>query len=116
MDIKTIAVHYERKFNLGDYNSATVGVNLWADLDIEEDDVDKCLDELWTLAKENVKTQAQPLVGAPKENITQPKITPPPADAWEATADPVWQETQAHAEAKAQAPPDAVPVMGKDWG
>lgn len=33
MTIRTVAVTYERKFNLGDYNSVHIGVTLHADLD-----------------------------------------------------------------------------------
>ena len=63
MKIKTVSVHYERKINLGDYNSATVGINLWADVDAEENEhLDEIMDGLWTMAKENVKAQALPLV------------------------------------------------------
>ena len=119
MEIKTVAVHYERKFNLGDYNSATVGVNLWADLDPEEDNVDECLAELWVMAKDNVKTQSLPLLGADKANVTTPKPAPAlkqtstygtpeePLNDWEASADPLWNQT---ADQKAQA------TAGKDWG
>jgi hypothetical protein len=31
--VKTISVAYERKINLGDYNSAHLGVTLWAEPD-----------------------------------------------------------------------------------
>jgi hypothetical protein len=37
MRVKTISVVYERKINLGDYNSATIGLTLWADVDDDED-------------------------------------------------------------------------------
>jgi len=120
MEIKTVAVHYERKFNLGDYNSATVGVNLWADLDPEEDNVDECLAELWVMAKDNVKTQSLPLLGADKANVTTPKPapknTPPPPEEplndWEASADPEFFPTADQQPAGTS----AVPVAGKDWG
>jgi len=35
--VKTVSVNYERKLNLGDYNSATVGCTVWADVKEEED-------------------------------------------------------------------------------
>ncbi|BAY66801.1 hypothetical protein NIES22_69450 (plasmid) [Calothrix brevissima NIES-22] len=37
MDIKTIAVTYHRKFNLGDCESLELGCSLWAQIDPEED-------------------------------------------------------------------------------
>lgn len=36
MHVKTVSVTYERKINLGDYNSATIGLTLWADVDEDE--------------------------------------------------------------------------------
>lgn len=61
MIIKTISITYNRKFNLGDYNSAEIGCSLWADLDIE-DVVQNAFSELFDLAKTTVKEQALPIV------------------------------------------------------
>ena len=61
MKLKTVSVTYGRKFNLGDYNSATVDCTLWADLDDGEDEA-QAMEALWTMAKNNVKAQAIPLV------------------------------------------------------
>lgn len=36
MRIKTIAVTYGRKFNLGNYNSLNIEVTAWADLDVHQ--------------------------------------------------------------------------------
>lgn len=60
MNVKTVSVTYQRKQNLSDYNSATVGVTLWADID-EGDDLHECQTALWAMAKENVKSQLLPL-------------------------------------------------------
>ena len=61
--VKTVSVTYERKINLGDYNSATVGCTLWADLEVEEGaGMDDAMHQLWAAAKENVKAQVEPLV------------------------------------------------------
>ncbi len=61
MRIQTISVDYERKINLGDFNSAVVGIHIWAHLD--EDDVPgEVYEQLWSEAKEQVKTQALPLM------------------------------------------------------
>jgi hypothetical protein len=67
--LKTVSVHYERKLNLGDYNSATIGVQYWADLE-EDVDVDAALDAMWEHAKDQVKAQALPLVRRAKGNGT----------------------------------------------
>lgn len=40
MKPKTVSVVYERKFNLGDYNSIHIGITLWADLDEGENHID----------------------------------------------------------------------------
>jgi len=67
--IKTVSVHYERKFNLGDYNSATVGIQVWADVDHEQ--ADKAMRQLWAMAKENVRTQALPLVAKQRAQVEE---------------------------------------------
>lgn len=61
MQITSVSVAYKRTFNLGDYNSATLGIEVRADLE-EGDDEDGCLAELWAIAKEQVKAQAMPLL------------------------------------------------------
>ena len=58
--VKTVSVHYERKLNLGDFNSATVGIQLWADVEPGED-LNVAMASLWGMAKENVKVQLAPL-------------------------------------------------------
>jgi len=62
--VKTVSVHYERKINLGDYESATVGIQIWADVDDEE--LDGVMRRLWSMAKENVRAQVLPLVSKQK--------------------------------------------------
>jgi hypothetical protein len=59
--IKTVSVTYGRKFNLGDYNSATIDCTLWADVD-EGENLDQAMHDLWSMAKENVKANAVPAV------------------------------------------------------
>jgi len=59
--LKTVSVTYGRKINLGDYNSATIDVTLWADLDEGEDEAD-AMTALWEMAKNNVKAQSLPLM------------------------------------------------------
>jgi hypothetical protein len=61
MNVKTVSVTYERKFNLGDYQSGTFGVTLWADLD-EGENEDEAMHALWGMAKANVKAAAMPVV------------------------------------------------------
>lgn len=71
MKIKTIAVHYERKINLGDYNSAAIGIDLWADLD-EGEAAPEATAVLYAEAKAQVKAQLLPLVG--KQEAQQREI------------------------------------------
>lgn len=59
--VKTVSVTYERKFNLGDYNSANIGCTLWADV-TDDQDLDAAMRGLWDMARENVKAQSLPLV------------------------------------------------------
>jgi hypothetical protein len=63
LKVKTISVNYERKLNMGNYESATVGVTVWADLDDGEkiEAVTESFAELWALAKEQVKGKLTPL-------------------------------------------------------
>jgi len=56
--VKTVSVQYERKLNLGDFNSATVGITLWADID-EGENLDTAMRNLWEMATNNVKAKAQ---------------------------------------------------------
>jgi hypothetical protein len=55
--IKTVSVEYRKKIQ-GEqqYESNTVGIQLWADLD-PEDDVDAVMHQLWSMATENVKAK-----------------------------------------------------------
>lgn len=67
--IKTVSVTYERKANLGDYNSAAIGCTLWADLDEEAvANLDGTMKDLWEMAKNNVKQQLVPIVREAKGN------------------------------------------------
>ena len=56
MRIKTIAVNYERKFNLGDYNSVTLGCSLWATIDPDEDK-EACI----MIAQDKAKNGSKPV-------------------------------------------------------
>lgn len=55
--IKTVSVTYGRKFNLGDFNSATVECSLWADV-AEGEDTNVAMHQLWEMATANVKAKA----------------------------------------------------------
>lgn len=57
MQVKTVSVTYERKLNLGDFNSAHIGLSVWADVD-ESDDLDTVMRGLWEMATANVKAKA----------------------------------------------------------
>jgi hypothetical protein len=64
MRIKTVSVEYQRKLNLGDYNSATLGITLWADLD-STDDPAASVNTLQETAREHVKAECYRLKGRP---------------------------------------------------
>jgi hypothetical protein len=53
MKLTTISVVYERKLDLGNWNSARVGVTLWAGLD-EDDDPAASAEALRQMARNNV--------------------------------------------------------------
>jgi hypothetical protein len=63
MEIKTISVTYQRKFNLGDYESLEIGCSLWGQIDPEEDP-EGATQFLFQQAKESVKQAALPLLKA----------------------------------------------------
>jgi len=60
--IKTVSFSYERKFNLGDYNSASVGCTIWADVDIDAgESPEAAIAECAAVAKAAVREQSAPL-------------------------------------------------------
>jgi hypothetical protein len=59
--VKTISATYERKFNLGEYESASLGVTTWADIEPEQDPA-AAITELQELCKAQVKKQALPIL------------------------------------------------------
>lgn len=54
--IKTVSVTYDRKVNLGDYNSAHIGMTLWAELDEGDNEADVA-DGLRQMARNNVMSE-----------------------------------------------------------
>ena len=70
MIIKTISATYERKFNLGDYNSMTVGATAWADLE-EEDAEREAFAQLFASLKETVKEQAMPVLSKQTAKVSE---------------------------------------------
>ncbi len=69
MKIKTVSVNYERKINLGDFNSAAVGCTIWADVD-EGEDLNQSMHNLWTMATENVKAKMSAVVPSKNGSVT----------------------------------------------
>ncbi|MBD2440600.1 hypothetical protein [Nostoc sp. FACHB-110] len=63
MEIKTISVTYQRKFNLGDYESVEIGCSLWGQIDPEED-AEGATKFLFEQAKASVKKAALPVIKA----------------------------------------------------
>lgn len=72
MRIKTVSATYERKFNLGNYNSVNIGVTMWADCEVSEDepeeDPNKVATELMNNCREHVREEAQSLYLSITEN------------------------------------------------
>ena len=56
MNIRTIAVSYSRKFNLGNFNSVDLSCSLWAQIAAEEDE-DTCIQILHDKCREHVRTE-----------------------------------------------------------
>lgn len=63
MQITTVGVEYWRKFNLGNYESLELSVNLYSKLDPDED-AEGVAQLLWQQAKASVKEQALPVLKA----------------------------------------------------
>jgi len=61
MFIKTIAVGYSRKFNLGDFNSADLSVDMWASIS-EGEDEDICTQILQDKCREAVRMEYKKLI------------------------------------------------------
>jgi hypothetical protein len=77
MIIKTISATYNRKFNLGRYNSSEMGVTMWADLEPEENPI-QAITELMGNCREEVRKEATALVFTIKQGRR-----PDPKDAIE---------------------------------
>lgn len=73
MEIKTISVTYQRKFNLGDYESLEIGCSLWGQIDPEEDE-DGCIEYLFEKAKTSVKQAAIPLLQKSVHQMNKAKV------------------------------------------
>jgi hypothetical protein len=71
MNVKTISVTYDRKQNLGDFSSVSVGVTLWADLQGGETE-EQALAILLEKAKDVVLTD---LRGITAKVVAQKKLT-----------------------------------------
>jgi hypothetical protein len=56
MKTKMVSITYGRKFNLGNYNSAEVGLTVWADVDDGESGAE-VVAELQRQARESVKRE-----------------------------------------------------------
>lgn len=70
MVVKTISTKYERKFNLGEYESAGLEVSTWADIDPEQDPAE-AITELQELCKSQVRKQALPILKGRKNGGTE---------------------------------------------
>ena len=71
MKLKTIAVTYGRKMNLGDYNSVHSEITLWADLEDGDDEAEAAA-ALRQMARNHVMTElarVQPALAAKVQDI-----------------------------------------------
>ena len=59
MRAKTVSISYERSFNLGNFESVKIGVHIWSEVDIDEDENMVC-EYLFQSAKEQIKAQIPP--------------------------------------------------------
>lgn len=62
MRIKTVSVTYERKANLGDFNSATASCAIWANVE-PADDLDEVMHAMWDMVRDNVRPQIAGAMG-----------------------------------------------------
>lgn len=63
MQITTVGIEYRRKFNLGNYESLELGINLYAKVDPDEE-AEAVAECLYQQAKATVKAQAAPVLKA----------------------------------------------------
>ena len=70
MRIEKVTLKYERKFNLGDFNSLSLDVMPTVILD-EDDDLDDVMREAWEWCRTNIKHAAAPIVKGTSEVTTQ---------------------------------------------
>jgi hypothetical protein len=56
MKVTTIAISYNRKFNLGNYNSVELSCAIWAQIDKEEDE-ETCIMILRDKCREHVRQE-----------------------------------------------------------
>ena len=61
MQPTSVGVTYTRKFNLGNFESLELGINLYANVDPDEDS-EAVAELLWQQAKASVKAQANPVL------------------------------------------------------
>ncbi|RCJ18458.1 hypothetical protein A6770_33010 [Nostoc minutum NIES-26] len=73
MEIKTISVTYQRKFNLGDYESLEIGCSLWGQIDPEEDP-EGATQFLYQQAKTAVKEAAKPVLKESNHQMNKARI------------------------------------------
>jgi hypothetical protein len=73
MEIKTIAVTYTRKFNLGDYESLELSCSLWGQIDPAEEDAQGTTQFLFQQAKDSVKEAAIPVIKASNHQMNKAK-------------------------------------------
>jgi hypothetical protein len=70
MKVKTISCTYDRKFNMGDFNSAHIAITMWADIE-ENECANECASALREMCREHVKAEAMRLLAKQTARVTE---------------------------------------------
>ncbi|MGL5922154.1 hypothetical protein [Chroococcidiopsis sp.] len=68
MRTKNISVTYGRKFNLGNYESLELSIQMFTQVD-EDEDPEAVAQFLWMQARDSVKLQAEPILKKAKNRV-----------------------------------------------
>jgi hypothetical protein len=69
MHVRRVSVSYDRKFNLGDFNSISLGASIWGELE-DTDDVVAAVAALQAMAREAVRVEFKRLRDGKKNSAT----------------------------------------------
>ena len=73
MYVAKVTLKYDRKFNLGDYQS--LGLSIMPTINLEEhDDLDAVLKEVWEMCRKNIEHAARPIVAAGNGGVASQEL------------------------------------------